>query len=109
MKLSDFVSINSAFVEKFKQGEYRTFSNELDLKNEFGGIVNSLNDDELLNHFVNADEETDKNLSNTFSYVTPLALGISIEVPHVYGDHVEIELKYEDLADSLKKEMFYEE
>jgi hypothetical protein len=42
--------------------------------------------------------------NNIFSYFTKDSLGISISFPHVYGDHLEFEFKYQDIVNNIKAE-----
>lgn len=96
VKLSDVVTIDQAFLEKFKKGTYVKWDPDLEIPKEY--LEDYINKDYLIEEFKNADSLGEENGSNTFSYFTEDALGISISVPHALGDHVEIEIKYADLS-----------
>jgi hypothetical protein len=56
------------------------------------GVLNSLDKNELMDSF--------KQRSAEF-YFTKDSLGVSVEVAHAVGDHLEIEMAYKDLSSLL--------
>jgi hypothetical protein len=69
-----------------------------DMTSEYEGSIKenltSLGEDYWINELRNADMEE----SSTVSFLTQDALVISVSVPHVMGDHVEIYHQFEDLV-----------
>jgi len=94
--LSDVVTINETLVEKFNAGKYVAYNTSLNLETE-----GALND--ALHNFDSDGLIEILNQKNTKFYFTNDSLVVSIEVPHVLGDHLEMEIKYGDLNDLLLK------
>ncbi len=71
-------------------------------------VSNSFLTEEGLKRFIGADEDPDSHnmevYSGIFSYFTEDALGISININHALGDHLEFELEYQDIANNIKAE-----
>ena len=108
-RLKDFININMVFVEKFRKGNYKSWSQELnqEVKTAIVDELNNTNDDSLINFFNNADSLDDiglKEQNNIFTYFTEDSLGVSIGVHHALGDHAEFEIGYKDLGDLIKKD-----
>ena len=101
--LRDFVKIDKTFVNNFKN--YKVKDPEINhaSANAFDYIINTYSVEDLIRYFEGADSSYN-NSAFTFSYFTKDAFGISIEVPHVVGDHMEIELKYEDIKENVRNE-----
>jgi hypothetical protein len=95
LKLNDLVNNDDSFVEKVKKGKFIADSPEITI--EMLKLTNS----ELIKKFNTADSIGN---SSTFSYFTNDSLGISIPVIHALGDHVEFELKYQDINNNIKAE-----
>lgn len=96
ISLSQLVYVNDRFVELFKKGELSSMLFDMDPEIE-ASLNEYLFQSDMLDwpaELSNADSEG----GYTFSYLTEEALGISVSVPHVYGDHVEISLTYEQLV-----------
>lgn len=87
ISLIDLIHVDDNFVGEVKNGEYKPFEEGLNLKDEgvLEGIISTLRKEDLLNQ------------TNTFSYITQDALGISMIVPHALGDHFEMEIKFKDI------------
>lgn len=96
LKLSDVVTINETFVEKFNTGKYVAYNNSLNLESE-GALIDALH------NFDNNSLIESLNKETTNFYYTKDSLIVSIELPHVLGDHMEMEMKYDDLGDLLLK------
>ena|GEM_PF-1954914 len=94
LSISDVVTLNDSFVEKIRSGKYKAYSSDLDLK-----AAGALKD--VLNGYSNQDLlKTFKQQTAKF-YFNKDSLGVSIEVAHVVGDHLEMEMKYKDLGGLL--------
>jgi hypothetical protein len=92
VKLKDLVNIDENFVEKVKRGKF---------SRETSREMFKFTNDKLIESFSTADSIGD---SSTFSYFTNDSLGIKVSVIHALGDHVEFEVKYQDIADNIKAE-----
>jgi len=94
LSLSDVVMLNDSFADKIRAGKYKAYRSDLDLK--AAGVLT-----DVLNGFSN--QELLKSLKQQTAkfYFTKDSLGVSIEVAHVVGDHLEMEMKYKDLGGLL--------
>ena len=101
--LKDFVKIDENFVNSFRN--YKVKNPEINQASAraFDYIINTYSVEDLIRYFESADSSYE-NSAFTFSYFTKHFFGISIEVPHAVGDHMEIELRYEDIKDNIKTE-----
>lgn len=97
LRLKDLININDNFVEKFKKGKLIAVSPEITFD------LLGYSDDELIEALSAADLINNSQI-DTFSYFTKDSLGISLAVSHAIGDHVEMEVKYQDIADNIKTE-----
>lgn len=106
VKLSDLLEINEAFVEKFKQGNYKSYDDNLNLLEE--GVIEEIwsmySDADLLHYLQQADEAGQINQLGTFSYITQDSIGVSISIPHAVGDHLEMEIGFVDVSENVKKD-----
>jgi hypothetical protein len=95
LKLRDMVTLNQAFVEVLKSAAYSSMS--FDMTDENRTAIKTLLDgydaDSWLNDLQNADDTG----YATCSYLTKDALAVSVSVPHVMGDHVELLVSYKAL------------
>ena len=99
LRLKELVNIDDDFVEKLKNGKFKAVSPPITLK------MLGLTNDRLIEWLNTADWiGYPKNKHGTYSYFTGDSLGVSIEVGHAYGDHVEFEVKYQDIANNIKDE-----
>ncbi|MDQ0062446.1 hypothetical protein [Paenibacillus harenae] len=101
IRLQDTIRIDDNFIELFKTGKYVQFDSELNVGAESKDEINIFTNEELKNYFRNSDEISDLNGANVFTYYTEDSLGVSIEVPHVLGDHVEFEINFRDLKQNI--------
>jgi len=101
MKLSDIVDINASFIEKFRNGKYKPYDPELQIESEIKESIGEQSEEAWIAFFSHADDLSDKNDMNVYSYLTNDALGISFGVPHALGDHAEVEIPYEELKGIL--------
>ncbi|HYH04287.1 MAG TPA: hypothetical protein VEC37_14440, partial [Bacillota bacterium] len=103
IRLKDLVNIDKKLVEVFLKGRYTVWDPELNLESEgaLDDVRMSFNTTSLIKYFNEADLLY-QNSAYVFSYFTKGALGISIGVPHAIGDHVEFEILYRDIPDSIK-------
>lgn len=103
LMLKDFIKIDKDFVNKYRSYKVaEPDKNQLEA-GAFKYILDTYSVDDLLKYFNGADTSF-KESAFTFSYFKEDVLGISIEVPHVAGDHLEIELKYQDIKNNIKAE-----
>ena len=94
LTLSDVVTVNDTFIEKFNAGKYKEYSSDLNLESE-GALNDALNYLDSNNLIASFKKEAAK------FYFTNESLVVSVEVAHVMGDHLEMEIKYNDLGDLL--------
>ncbi|HCJ59118.1 MAG TPA: hypothetical protein DHV55_18545 [Clostridiaceae bacterium] len=90
LKLRDIIKINDSFVERYKKGKYITWDPDLNLEAE--GVIKN-----ILDNYTNRDLIQYFSKDESFYYFTKDSLGISIGAAHVYGDHAEFEIKYQDM------------
>jgi hypothetical protein len=64
-----------------------------EIKSSITDYLNSFDNDFWMKEFENADTAG----ASTVSYLTPDSLVVSVSVPHVMGDHIEISLKFKQL------------
>ncbi|MGI5837198.1 MAG: PdaC/SigV domain-containing protein [Chloroflexota bacterium] len=94
LTLGDVVTVNDEFVKQFLSGKYTPYSSSLNLqsKGALEEALASLDHQTLLESF--------KQPSTQF-YFTDTSLGVSVEVAHALGDHLEMEIGYETLGSLL--------
>ncbi|MDR3584177.1 MAG: hypothetical protein P4L59_02495 [Desulfosporosinus sp.] len=94
LAISDVVTVNDSFAEKIKAGKYKAYSSDLDLKaaGALNDVLNGLSNQDLLESF--------KQQTARF-YFTNDSLGVSLEVAHAVGDHLEMEMEYKSLGGLL--------
>ena len=92
--LSYLVTIDSDFIALLRSGEY--ISSNYDMTDEIrAAIEENLNDDEIL---INELSQSGTSIWSSAYYLTESGLVLSVSVPHVLGDHVEISIAYDELA-----------
>lgn len=98
LRLKELVNIDVDFVEKLRNGKFiAEASPQITIK-----MLNFTND-RLVDGLNTADWlGYPANRYGTYSYFTGDSLGVSIEAGHAYGDHVEFEVKYQDIANNIK-------
>ncbi|MGN6710048.1 hypothetical protein [Anaerocolumna jejuensis] len=103
LMLKDYINIDKDFVYKYRSYKVPDPDKNQMEAGAFKYILDTYSADDLLQYFNSADTSF-KESAFTFSYFKEDSLGISIEVPHVAGDHLEVELKYKDIKDNIKTE-----
>ncbi|MCG7383137.1 hypothetical protein [Paenibacillus sp. ACRRY] len=105
VKLSDLIEVNDAFVEKFKEGSYKSYDKDLNLLDNgvLTEILSGYSSKDLISYFKQSDTVGEVNDSETYSYITQDAIGVSISVPHALGDHLEMEISFSNLINNIKK------
>ncbi|MGL4742256.1 MAG: hypothetical protein ACRC41_15925 [Sarcina sp.] len=86
MKLNEVVSIDKAFVEKFKENLVKKFDS-------LGISAADIFDLDNLEEVLNKSDATGNYLSDVQSYFTGNQINIILSVPHAIGDYIEIVLK----------------
>ncbi|WNF23402.1 hypothetical protein [Mesobacillus jeotgali] len=86
--LSDLVTVDEAFVDKFKQGKILSDESE-EYSNEVKNYISSLGNEQLLNELSKADN---MDSSSAFTYVTDDSIVVILGVPHALGDFVQVEI-----------------
>lgn len=99
LSLSDLVLIDDSFVELYLSKICEESEDELSMY-AYQYIQQSYSQDELESGFKQADSTYGKS-RYIFSYFTGDSIGISWEVPHAVGDHVETEISFDKLTDKL--------
>lgn len=103
LRLQDVVKIDEVLIKKIKKSKCTRScpeAPELDfaIKEKF----DNLSTDEMLKNLNYTDSNDSEHYSSAYSYFTKDSLGISISFSHVYGDHLEFEFKYKDIANNIK-------
>ena len=96
LTLSDLFVIDQAFVDAFKLGAYAPFGSDVELE-AAGENVQDLvreiyTDEELIALFSDTDLDF---------YMTDIGVILSVEVPHEWGDHLEIAVNYENVESNI--------
>lgn len=107
LRLPDMIIVNENFVVKFRDRKLKSLRTiQLDGEYIFAGRgleVKPVSD--TIRSFDTADMVYEEGwFSTIYSYFTPDSLGISVGVSHAIGDHLEFEIKYQDIADNIKAE-----
>jgi hypothetical protein len=94
LTLSDVVTINDGFVKQFLAGKYTPYSSSLNLLSAgaLEGVLASFDNKDLVDSF---------SRPTTEFYFTDDSLGVSVELAHALGDHLEMEIGYGALGSSL--------
>ncbi|WP_219834744.1 DUF4163 domain-containing protein [Paenibacillus sp. R14(2021)] len=95
--LQDAVKVTDDFIELYKLGNYIKFNPNLDVGTDAMKELANFSNPELIRYFTHADEASENNALQVFTYFTKDALGISAGTAHALGDHFEIEVQYKDL------------
>ncbi len=99
LKLKDIIIDEVEFVNVFHSTLEEGIDDEM-IKFAYDYILQTYDKDNLIIG-INAADETYGSGRYIYSYYTENSLGISWEVPHISGDHVEIEIPLEKLTDVL--------
>ncbi len=95
IELKNIIKIDNSLVEKFKNGVYTPYSDDLNLQ-EAGALQ------DVLDSIDNNDVITQLENGEAAFYFDDEALVLSIQVPHAVGDHLEMGIYYGDLGSSLQ-------
>lgn len=98
LQLKDIVHITPNLIEKLR---IKSKSDHPAYKN----ILNSLSNEQWIDTLKGSDTIGTNMPSDTFSYITKDKLGISISVPHVLGDHMELEIKLSDIKEVMRDDI----
>ncbi|MFS0658700.1 hypothetical protein AB1L07_07660 [Niallia alba] len=88
LTLGDLVTIDEAFIQEFRQGEIISSSSS-EQYNTLKKYISNLSDEELLNSFLKADKIGS---SNVFTYLTDDSIVVILDVIHVLGDFILVEI-----------------
>lgn len=93
--LQALVSVSVSFVDVLFNGKYRSQSYEMtdEYETAIKDYLTEMDSESWVNDLKNADSDS----AVVYSYLDENALVISVSVPHVMGDHVEISLTFKDL------------
>ena len=97
--LSDLFVIDEAFVQAFKLGNYAPYTKDLDLEVSGVNVVDLITQEYTEEELIDVFQKSDANYS-----MKGQGIILSIEVPHVVGDHLEMAVNYEALESNIKKE-----
>lgn len=100
LTLKDFVIIDDNLVDSFMNFKEKDPETNQASASAFDYILNTYTAQDLIRYFEGADSSY-QNSTFVFSYLTKDAIGISIEVPHAVGEHMEIEIKYQDIKNNI--------
>lgn len=95
LKLNDIVHISEEFINKLKEQVQNS-------DDEWVRGLRTYADEWVPEGFIGAD--TSFEISEKFTYFTADSLGFSISVSHSGGDHIEFEIKYQDIKEFLNIE-----
>ncbi len=102
LRLKDLTKIDKHLINEFKRYKVKDPKNNEASVKALQYILETYSDKDLMEYFEQADTlSANENPASVFSYLTEEALGISIGVPHVFGDHVEAELRYEAIKGNI--------
>jgi hypothetical protein len=93
--LSDAVEVSENFAQKFKEGTYLPYSDDLNIAEDgyLDVTIDGFKNEELVNTF---------NMSRTNFYFTGEALVVSVEIAYAAGNHLEMIISYDSLGEMLK-------
>ncbi|UOO38298.1 DUF4163 domain-containing protein [Oscillospiraceae bacterium CM] len=96
VKLKDLVKIDESFVTALINGTYSSMGFDMtdDTRDAIREVLGGMDTESWLEQLKNADTSG----WATASYLTDEGLMVSVSVPHVMGDHVEILLTYQQLT-----------
>lgn len=95
IELKDIINIDNSLIEKFKNGVYKPYSDDLNLE-EAGAlqdVLDSIDNNDMISQLENGEAAF---------YFDDETLVLSMQVPHVVGDHIEMGIYYGDLGSSLQ-------
>jgi len=96
LMLSDLFVIDQAFVDAFKMGTYAPYGSDVDLEAAGENVQNLVSElytnEELIALFSDAGIDF---------YMTNTGVILSVEVPHNWGDHLEMAVTYENIESNI--------
>jgi hypothetical protein len=99
VRIRDLVNVDNDLAEKIKNGRFFPRSALVPVEQ----VKPSKN--ELIQALKTADRlGAPPKEPSTYTYFTSGSLGVSIKIPHRFGDHIEIEVDYQDIANHIKAE-----
>lgn len=96
--IRDLVKIDDKFVSVMITGHYNTMM-DYEMTSDIISSIRDYLNDLGTEYWILELKHADTSDCDTASYLTKDALAISVSVPHVMGDHIEILLPYKDLKD----------
>lgn len=97
IEASDIFKVDNNLLKIIKsKGQYVKWDSHLDLS-ENQNLFDSIKNTYLSESFI-----TDLNLNRTHFYFTNDSIGFSIEISHLYGDHIEFDILYENIINNIK-------
>lgn len=96
LKFSELIQVDSSFIEQVQKNSSST-------NPEHAPFMDIIFTEDLLQRVMLIDRAID-GFPNDFSYITENVIGLSFSVPHVMGDHMELEIKYSDILDNIRCE-----
>ncbi len=108
VRLSDLLSIGNGLIELILNkgsSKYLYFTQGRELQEDLSflepDIINTIKDYILSGDYLTQNTAVDTNDGGIYSYFTEDSLGISFDTVHAIGDHIQFELKYDELADYI--------
>ncbi|WP_425448640.1 PdaC/SigV domain-containing protein [Dethiothermospora halolimnae] len=99
LRLKDIIEIDDELIKKIQKGNFKAPKNRRTI------ILNKLDSKNTLKNFSKSDSLaniTEGRDNYIFTYLTPSSLGISINVIHALGDHIEFEIDYQHILENIK-------
>ncbi|MFF2093857.1 hypothetical protein [Paenibacillus sp. NPDC058174] len=97
--LKDIVRIDDEFISALRGAKYVPYDSELIVEAEAREELSSYSNEQLIALLNQSDVISDTNELGVSTYFTKDSLGISFNVPHALGDHVEFEIAYSELKE----------
>lgn len=97
--LSDLFVIDVAFIEGFKMWMYAPYRDDLNLEESGVNLIDLISEQYSNEALIKLFSK-----QNTEYYLSNQGLILSIGVPHVFGDHLEMAMNYEFLEANMKKD-----
>lgn len=97
VRLKDLVKIDESFVKLLESGDIRSMGYDMtdEYRSSIQDYISGFGAEYWVQELLNADSSG----YITVSYLTKDALAVSVSVPHVMGDHVEVLIPFKDLKD----------
>jgi len=98
LPLKDIFTIDDFFIEQFKSGMYANPREDLDLEKSGVNLKETIESQYSNKELINLFQKEDTNY-----ILTQYGVILSIEVPHVLGDHLEMAIPYESIEANMIK------